>query len=241
METRGAIDALRHAVIALLLLPHGLAVATEAPQPPGSPQQATTADDELDEVLISGERIRPVRDPQKVVNWLKLLTGQFRYSGTVQLRIDNTRMDPLPVRGSADCTAVGRAPGVHCLINVTWPEIRVAQGEQIPEGVSTLVPAMVQYGLDPDHVGIHFLQVDNQGRADYGQGYLVNDVLTTTTPCTDVVGNCRRITRIRAYPDGRTIDMQVDVEQDFQKRASFVFQLRRVGAIPRGVLPGRKP
>jgi len=223
------------AVLALALALPGVTLAAEAPQPAPSGQQEL----ELGEVLVRGIRTKPTRDPQKIVNWLKLLVGQFRYQGYVQLPSDGGKPGPrLLVKGLADCTAFGLAPGVQCTIKVIWPEEHGPNGEDIPGGVSTLSPAMVQYGLDVDRLGIRYLQVDNRGHGDYGQGYLVNNTLTTVTPCVDIKGNCQRISEITARPDGKVVDMQIDIEQDQARLVRYKFVLQRQGAVPEGAISG---
>ena len=204
----------------------------------GSSPPAATAGPELDELLVEGNRVKPTRDPQKIVNWLKLLVGKFRYGGYVQLHGEGVSSRLLPAQGSADCTAFGRAPGVHCQVNVAWPEVHGPEGQDVPGGVSTLAPAMVEYGLDTDHLGIRFLQVDNQGLANFGQGYLVGDTLITTTPCPDVTGNCQRTTRITAHADGKLIEMQIEIVQDYERRVRYRFLLQRVGEVPAGAISG---
>ena len=239
VNTRTGFNALRCCVVALLLSLPGAVLGADAGKAPASASQRTTVpDEELEETLVRGNRIKPTRDPQKIVNWLKLLVGQFRYDGDVKLEADEAPETPLQVRGVADCTAFGLAPGVHCSMKVVWPEVHGKNGAEIPGGVSTLVPAMIQYGLDPDHLGIRYLQVDSKGLANYGQGYLVNDTLTTTMPCPDIAGNCQRVARIHAGIDGKLIDMQIDIERDYQPVARFTFLLHRVGAVPKGAISG---
>ncbi len=202
---------------------------------------AAAPDEELDEVLVNGVRIKATRDPQKIVNWLKLLVGQFRYDGYVQPRRDGAIGNLLRVQGGADCTAFGKAPGVQCQINVTWPDAQGADGNEIPGGVSTLAPSITQYGLDPDHLGIRFLQVDNKGIASYGQGYLFGDTLTTTTPCADIPGDCQRITKISARVDGKTVEMQIDIQKDSERLVRFKFMLNRIGKVSEGAISGGAP
>ncbi len=85
-----------------LLLP-AMAVAADAPQAaPSKTVSANLPDEELDEVLVNGVRIKATRDPQKIVNWLKLLVGQFRYEGYVQPRREGALGSLLRVQGGAD-------------------------------------------------------------------------------------------------------------------------------------------
>lgn len=208
---------------------------------PTAGSAAAPPDEELDEVLVNGVRIKATRDAQKIVNWLKLLVGEFRYEGYVQPRRDGATGNLLRVNGGADCTAFGRAPGVQCQINVTWPDAKGADGSEIPGGVSTLAPAITQYGLDPDRLGIRFLQVDNRGMASYGQGYLFGDTLTTTTPCADIPGDCQRITKISARVDGKTVEMQVDIQKDSERLVRYKFMLHRIGKTTAGAIAGGTP
>jgi hypothetical protein len=225
-------------VVALLAALPGAGLAAEAAQSQPPSRAATGPTLELGEVLVQGIRSKPTRDPQKIVNWLKLLVGEFRYSGYVQLPNDGKPGARLQVKGLAECTAFGLAPGVQCTINVIWPKAPGPNGEGVLGGLSTLSPAMIQYGLDVDRLGIRYLQVDNRGHGDYGQGYLVNDTLTTTMPCVDIKGNCQRISRITARPDGKIVDMQIDIEQDETRLVRYKFVLQRVGAVPAGAISG---
>ncbi len=243
MKERTSVDALASWTIALLmLLPATVpAVAAEAQAARESPPKAALPEEELDEVLVNGVRVKPVRDAQAIVNWLKLLVGRFSYSGYVQPRIEGQAANLLLVHGSADCTPFGLAPGVVCSINVSWPQAPGEGLKDIPGGMPTLNPAMVQYGLDTDHFGIRFLQVDSKGIANAGQGYLVADTLTTTAPCAEVAGDCKRITRITPRADGKFIDMQTDIEVDGRRQVRFKFLLNRLGDVPKGAISGRAP
>jgi len=201
-----------------------LAWLLAGPVPAAEPR----TDQELDEVTVTGTRSKPVRNLQTIIEWLARLVGQYRYGGTVELRAGpGIPTAPLLVRGVGDCVAFGLAPGVQCSIAVSWPKIRGEGGQEVLGGVSTLNPAMVLYGLDPDRRAIHFLQVDQKGIADGGTGYLMGDTLTTRAPCEGIPGDCERITTIDAQPDGRRIQMQVDIEQDGQRAVRFNFVLNR--------------
>jgi len=230
-------NALRSCILVLLLAVSGALPAADPAGTSRQPPQMRLADEELDEAVVQGSRLKATRDPQKIVNWLKLLVGKFSYEGVVEIQLDAERVTR-QAQGSTDCMAFGLAPGVHCEIRVTWPAVQGAGGAEVAAGASTLLPAMIQYGLNPDNVGIRFLLVDNKGLAHYGQGYLVNDTLTTTTPCSDDPGNCQRITRITPGIDGQLVDMQFDIERDLQNAASFRFRLHRQGAVPADAISG---
>jgi len=205
-----------------------MAAAAVPPAPSPAADATTGGEQQLGQVTVEGTRLKATRSAQKIVDWLKRLVGPFRYEGSVELGGEGASRQALPVSGVADCTAFGRASGVSCTMMVTWPEVHGENGAQVPGGVSTLAPAIIQYGLDPDHIGIRYLQVDNKGLANYGQGYLVGDTLTTTTPCVGIEGECRRITTIDAHPDGNTTEMRIDIEQDFVRTVRFSFVLHRL-------------
>ena len=188
---------------------------------------ANAPEQELDEVLVRGARIRPDRDPQAIVDWLKRLVGQYRYSGYVDMRIEGAPKGRMAVQGVSECIPFGLAPSVQCTVNVVWPEVKGDNGEEVAGGVSNLHPAMIMYGLDPDHLGIHYLQVDSKGMANAALGYLVGDTLTTTTPCVDIPGHCERATRIDAQPDGKIVHMQIDINDEFNRVVRFNFVLTR--------------
>jgi hypothetical protein len=208
------------------------ALLVPVPAMPASP-----TDNELDDVLVRGARIKPTRDPQQIVNWLKLLVGEFSYGGFVQLRGEGVSRELLTVNGAASCTAFGRAPGVHCELNAVWPEKKGPNGEDLIGGVSTLSPAMVEYGLDTDRLGIRFLQVDNRGMAYHGRDYLVGNTLTTVTPCPDMP-DCTRTTRITPRIDGKLVEIEIEIEKEYQRVARFRFVLQRTDAVPEGAISG---
>ena len=236
MDERASGNTLRSGICALLLAVSGALPAADQGSP-RQPLRPALPDQELDEAVVQGNRLKPTRDPQKIVNWLKLLVGKFRYEGGVEIQVEADRARR-QAQGSADCTAFGLAPGVHCEIHLFWPGVQGAGGVEIPGGAPTLLPAMIQYGLNPDNIGIRFLLVDNKGLAHYGQGYLVNDTLTTTTPCSEASGNCQRITRVTPSVDGQTVDMQFDIERDLQNVASYRFRLLRQDQAPEGAISG---
>jgi hypothetical protein len=207
---------------------HAASAATRASQPDaaesGSPAQQ---DLELGEVLVRGKRIKPSKDAQAIIDWLRRLVGQFRYLGYVELHdASGAPIGRRNVSGVGDCVAFGLAPGVQCTIKVRWPETRGDDGEAIPGGVPTLNPAMVLYGLDPDDLGIHYLQVDRNGLADGGLGHLFGDTLTNEGACVAGPDDCTRTTRITAQPDGQLVQMQTDIVQDGQLRARYLFVQR---------------
>ncbi len=234
MKQRIGIHAICGGSLALSVL-LGTATATAAQAPATAPaatgaQQAESAprrDQELGEVLVQGRRTQPVRNPQVIIDWMRRLVGQFRYAGYVEPHAPNgAPLGRQTVSGKGDCVAFGLAPGVQCTIKVSWPEVRGDDGQEVPGGISTLQPAMVLYGLDPDELAVHYLQVDNKGVADGGLGYLLGDTMTTKDPCVGVPGDCTRTTKITAQRDGKLVQMQIDVEMEGQLAVRYLFVMR---------------
>jgi hypothetical protein len=234
MKQRTGVPAIRSLSIALSLL-LGAASATGAQAPAGKSAAAAASqqdsgserDQELSEVLVQGKRTKPVRDPQIIIDWMRRLVGQFRYVGFVELHDPNgAPRGQQPVSGKGDCVAFGLAPGVQCTIKVSWPEAHGDDGQEILGGVSNLQPAMVLYGLDPDELAVHYLLVDNKGVADGGLGYLKGDTMTTADPCVGIPGDCTRTTRITAEPDGKLVQMQIDIEREGQLAVRYLFAMR---------------
>lgn len=220
-------NTLRACAIALaLLLP---AVARTADAPPASlprPTADSKPPDELGEVLVTGEK--PVNKVSELIPWLRRLPGTYSYEGYVDL---NGKDDPdgrQKIYGVGECVGFGVAPGVQCEINVRWKEVRGPNGEEIPGGVSYFAPAMVLYGLEPDELGIRYLQVDNRGLAEGSTGVIVGDTASFRTPCVDMPEGCQRIVRVTAEPESKVIDMQIDTEVNFEMQTRFRFLLRRL-------------
>jgi hypothetical protein len=192
-------------------------------------QRATAdkRDQELSEVLVQGSRTKPVRDPQAIIDWMRRLVGQFRYVGYVELHDPNgAPRGQQRVSGKGDCVAFGLAPGVQCTITVSWPAAQGDNGQEILGGVSTLEPAMVLYGLDPDELAVHYLLVDNKGVADGGLGYIKGDTMTTRDPCVGIPGDCTRTTKITAQRDGKLVQMQIDIEREGNLAVRYLFVMR---------------
>jgi hypothetical protein len=212
-------------------MPIGVVIAGEVPQPPAPQTTATEPEqqallDELDEVLVSGER--PVKSAQQVINWLASLAGKFTLEGNVDAEGENNHEDPRPVQGSANCIAFGLAPGVRCELRVHWPEARGPNGEAILGGVSSLDPGMILYGLEPRSNGISYMIVDNKGVGDHAVGLLFNNTLISKTACVNVPGPCQRVVRITVEPQLQVIRMQIDLERAEQEVVRFGFVMRRV-------------
>lgn len=193
-------------------------------------EPAVPSDLELGEILISGAR--PNRDPQQIVEWIRRLIGQFRYSGFVESNDSTSVGGRRAVRGLGECKPFGFSPAVMCEMNVTWPAVRGPDGTELAGGKSTLRPGVFVLGLDPDRLGVRFLEVDNRGMGNGGRGYLRGDSVVTTTPCVDLPAQCQRITRIHAQPDGKQVRMQFDIEQNSVLIARFDFSMSKLESGP---------
>jgi hypothetical protein len=131
---------------------------------------------------------------------------------------------------------------VQCEIKVTWPESKGPDGEEIFGGISNLSPAMMLFGFEPDDLGIRYMLVDSQGVAEGGLGLLTGDTFMAKEPCVGTPGNCQRIMRIYARPDGKVVQMQIDFEKDDQRVVSFTFVMNRISqAQAQPEVPGKKP
>lgn len=105
--------------------------------------------------------------PQDV--WLRRLVGRFELGGMIQTGIcqkdgaDNCAT----IKGKMDCVAIGRGPGVQCIVNATW---RLYSGTQDLD--SFLDPAMSLFGMDPGRNTINLLLVNDQSLASGGSGVI---------------------------------------------------------------------
>jgi hypothetical protein len=215
-------------IIVLLALLQGTALAA-SPAERAPPAAAADRLQELGEVLVSGEK--PTRKVADLIPWLRRLLGQYTFEGYVDLGGKGEPDAQRRARGVGVCVGFGVAPGVQCEINVRWPESSAADGGEIMGGISSLSPAMILYGLEPDDRGIRYLQVDNRGLAEGATGFIIGDTATFRTPCVDQPEGCQRITRITAVPDSKLIEMQVDTEVNYELAMRYRFQLTRVAEI----------
>jgi hypothetical protein len=101
-------------------------------------------------------------------------------------------LETTPVRGVSDCVTIGTGPGVQCVLQVTWKEMREVVAPStterggvfnLPGGASNLAPAMAMYGLDPGQAVVRYLQVDSAGLAEGASGSVVGNTATFRTPC----------------------------------------------------------
>ena len=207
--------------LAVMLTPVLATAASRSSKPP--------ALEELGEVVVSGEK--PVRKAEDLIPWLRRLLGQYTYQGYVDLQGRAKAKARLNVTGLGTCVGFGAAPGVQCEINVRWPQVRGEDSQPVMGSVSSLDPAMILYGLEPDDIAIRYLQVDSRGLAEGAVGTVTGDTATFRTACVDAPAGCERITRITAVQDSKIIDMQVDTEIDYQLVLRYRFQLYRFAEV----------
>lgn len=112
-----------------------------------------------------------------------------------RMRMESGQSDVLegrPVRGMGDCVSIGTGPGVQCVFQVTWEELREevppSRTERggiynLPGGVSNLAPAMAEFGMEPGKGAVRFLLVDSAGLAEGSSGSLAGRTATFRTPC----------------------------------------------------------
>jgi hypothetical protein len=236
--------AFRSCLVALTLVLPGLAQAASpagaapiavrppapATQPPAAPAAASEKPaDTMTEVIVTAEK--PTRKASVLIDWIRRLLGQYTFEGKVDLGGKGNPQERWTVTGSGTCVGFGVAPGVQCEINVRWPQIPGPNGQEIVSGVSDLTPAMILYAMEPDDLGIRYLQVNSKGLAEGATGYIIGDTATFKTPCVNAPPGCERIITITTESDSKVIDMRIDTELNAQLAARFNFRMRRVAEV----------
>jgi hypothetical protein len=181
---------------------------------------------ELNEVTISAEK--PTRKVADLIPFLRRILGQYTVDGKVDLGGQGKPEDKWTAVGTGNCVGFGVAPGVQCELKVKWPQIPGPNGEQVMSGVMGMEPMMILYGLEPDELGIRYLQVNNKGLAEGATGFMINDTVTFKTPCVNTQPGCQRVTKVTARSDSKVVDFVIDTEIDYKLAARFNFKLRRV-------------
>lgn len=230
MSRRAAAWTSRFWMIVPMMWATGASIAADIRMPASQTPSNTIAlrdTQVLEEVLVEGRR--PVRDSRKLTAWIDRLTGEFRYEGYVEWRgAVNGAMVRAEVRGGSRCVRFGKAVAVQCQINATWPEAQGINGADVPGGASPLSPAIAVFALDTSQLFIGDFQVDNNGIATGGKGWVLDDTLISKSPCADFPGRCERVLRLEAPPDGKVIRMRVDLERDGNVEASYNIQWIRL-------------
>jgi hypothetical protein len=183
-------------------------------------------EEELNEVTISAEK--PTRKVADLIPFLRRILGQYTVDGKVDLGGQGKPEDKWTAVGTGNCVGFGVAPGVQCELKVKWPQIPGPNGEAAMSGIMGMEPMMILYGLEPDELGIRYLQVNNKGLAEGTTGFMINDTVTFKTPCVNTGPGCQRVTRVTARSDSKVVDFVIDTEIDYKVAARFNFKLRRV-------------
>jgi hypothetical protein len=228
--------------IALLLL-SGTAYAAQSAAPatpaPAAADAAAKPLDNLAEVVVSAEK--PTRKAADLIAWIRRLLGKYTFEGKVDLGGKGNPNDRWSVNGGGTCIGFGVAPGVQCEINVHWPPVPGPNAPEILSGISDLTPAMILYAMEPDDLGIRYLQVNSKGLAEGSTGTIIGDTATFKTPCVNVAKGCERTTRITVGSESKIIDMQIDTEVNYELVARFSFKLRRVAQLQAPAPPPEPP
>lgn len=229
------------AACALALLVSGAAPAAQpARSAPAAAAGSDAAEEEevLDEVVISGEK--PSRSTTHIATWLRRLLGRFTVEGYVDLGGRGAPQDRLPVRGLVDCEGFGYMPAVSCDLNIDWPTVKGENGEEIPGGVSTLAPAMIVYAFEVDWIALRYMLVDSKGTSDVGRDYLRGNTFAATSDCIGIAGDCKRVMRVNARPDGKLVQMQIDILRDSRLALRYQFVMHKVERAPGKAAAGAK-
>jgi hypothetical protein len=213
-------------VLGLALIPAISPAASSASPVAGA---STERVEELSEVIVTGEK--PVNSVKDLIPWIRRLLGRYTLQGYVDVGGKGDPADRRTVRGIGLCVGFGVAPGVQCEMHVVGPQSAADAGQSVPESVAALAPAMILYGVEPDDLGIRYLQVDNRGLAEGATGDVIGNTATFRTRCADVAEGCERVTRITAVSESKVVDVQVDTEIHSQLAARLRFQMTRVGEV----------
>jgi len=233
---------------ALALTACGLMFTCAAANAQARGPSAVKATVELDEAEVAAARAAQL---EQLDTWLRRLAGRFVFSGEItndaESTCDRGRRDferqhfngslgcgggskPAPtvtIEGNGDCVGVSSGAGVHCVIQLDWippdppytPYIRA----------SWFNPGIVLYGIDPNALGIRYLQVSDRSIAETALGVLEDDTVTFK-----LQGRySRRTVRIIAPPDADTMEMRV-IENFGDSTAFYRFVLTRAP-------PGKTP
>jgi hypothetical protein len=223
---------------ALLLAELSVAAAPQSSAPPEPAQQQANDDQVLEEIVVEGRRA--LRKPQAILDWMARIVGQFTVTGNVDLR-GHSGTDLLDAQGRSTCVGLGPGPAVQCELSIRWPEARGIDGEKIVGGVSTLDPAMMVFGFEPNRIGIRHMLVGNDGIADGAMGYLLSgDTLVTRAKCGGVAGTCERMVQVTAEPDAQTVRVRIEMQIDLRKAVTIAFDMHRVPGSPSRVYPGSR-
>lgn len=221
----------------------------------------------------------PAGPPTEIEVWLTRLVGRYKVEGLVEVVYDyegypEHRCAPLPpdpaqqdnppppavpycstISGMADCVGIGTGPGVQCVLNMTWKDIREIDSEaggvfNLPGGIANLAPAMMLMGLGSGQSGVNYLLVDSKGLPEGGPGTIGGSRVTFTTPCVNARAlflsmkpppspaeppnlrtsprTCERTLRFEARDEARIVRLSIDIEINGDLWTRYEISLRRV-------------
>jgi hypothetical protein len=218
--------------------------------------------------------------------WLRRLVGSYGFEGSVEVVYDHPDYvehgcGPLPpdpaesesipqppiipycsdVKGAGECIAIGKGPGLQCILDVAWRNFGyLPGGDVLAGGVSYLGPAMELFGMDPGKLVISHLLVDNRGLPEGGEGVIKGNKATFRTPCANAAEvleampplvesgirpqppyyhtawrTCDRVVRIDAAPDARVLHMSIDINLNGELFTRIVMTMRRKVLTPQAM------
>lgn len=167
-------------------------------------------------------------------DWLRRLPGRYDLEGVIyhveKADFDAT-LDALdgelvstgqilnewsqPVVGKGDCIAFAEAPGLQCVINVSWPDMsNILTGRASLGAVSDLTPAMVLAGVNPADESIRFLLVDKRGLGHPSSLVLKGERAVAEVPCVNLPGvlTCNQKFTIEARATSNLIFVTLSAE-----------------------------
>jgi hypothetical protein len=207
---------------------------------------AVKATVELDEAEVAAARVAQL---EQLDTWLRRLAGRFDFSGEIsgdsESTCDRARRDfarlhsngslgcrggsipppPVKISGNADCVGISSGAGVHCVIQLDWqvPVARYGYGYSPAYRASWFNPGIILYGIDPNALGIRFLQVSQRSIAESALGVLEDNTVTFKLPGP----YSSRKVQITALPDSDNLEMRV-IEDFGDAHAFYRFLLKRM-------------
>lgn len=175
--------------------------------------------------------------------WLPRMVGRVKYTGIVQFfqtmgpsaqalkefpprkvyaeatcdeSCQATTANIANAEGKGDCIAIGKGPGVQCVLHVVWNEEWGQLGSAVEGGVSFLGPASILYGLVPNTATIRYLLLNTNGIAEAESATLDGDTLRWNfeTRCeSSTLDRCRQVMRIRLPQGSNKTQMNIDIEK----------------------------
>lgn len=204
--------------VELQRLPRAIPVAS-SPMPATASLRDPPEDDELDEVLVLGQKPpKPERNRDDIAVWLRRLAGRFNNQGT--LARGESGDSKLPVMGATDCVRIGEGPGLHCVIMLEAPNVE-----------THLKPGAFMLGVDLETPTIRYTSIDDTGASVGATGDLRGDTATFTTPCKSSLARaCITTTCFTAQRGSGTVRLQVETVMDGRVISRYDVSQMRVTA-----------